>query len=75
MEFIVDTEQIKLTAEAALKLLERVDLKGAEVNAYIAVNHMLSQLAIGELEITGETTSDPTPDASVASIGDKAAKS
>lgn len=39
----------KVEAQQALVLLERVDLKGSEVSAYLAVNNLLGKLSSGEL--------------------------
>ena len=38
------------TAKAALALLERVQLQGSEVEAYMAVRHALRQIAEGTQE-------------------------
>ena len=39
------------TASAALQLLERVDLKGSEVPAFLEVNQLLGKLANGDLVV------------------------
>lgn len=47
----MDTEKAVQTAKNAAALLERVDLKGAEVQAYIEVNQLLGGIAEGRLEV------------------------
>lgn len=39
------------TAKAAIVLLERVDLKGSEVSAFLEVNTMLKEIATGGVEL------------------------
>lgn len=41
----------KKAAQAALQLLERVELKGTEVQAYIAANNLVGGIAQGRLEV------------------------
>ena len=51
MDMSTKTNYVEL-ARAAISLLERTELKGAEVQAYIAVNQMLGQIMEGKLEIS-----------------------
>jgi hypothetical protein len=44
----MDNENTAKTAEAGLAFLQRVELKGAEVGAYIEVNQLLGRIANGE---------------------------
>ena len=58
------------TAKAALALMERVELKGSEVQAYILVNQMLGGIAEGELAIK-RTEPDEIPHIGNTDIGGK----
>lgn len=44
-------ENSKEIAHVALKMLERVDLKGSEVGVFLEVNKMLGKIYDGSLEV------------------------
>lgn len=52
-------EEQQKNARLALVLLERVELKGKEVQAYISVNQFLGKVADGTLVFTPAKVSPP----------------
>lgn len=44
-------KEAQRAASNAMKLLDRVDLKGSEVGAFIPINQLLGQISNGELVV------------------------
>jgi len=49
---VTEADTNKETAEIAIKLLERTNLKGDEVAAFIRVNQLLGGIAQGQLVVS-----------------------